>query len=187
MQADLRTRIAITAVVLASSAVLAGNALAISSRTLIAPTGAAAGDRFGSSVSSAGDVNGDGYADVIVGAPFNDAGGADAGRAYVYYGGPGADGVADLTLEGEGDVEGGGRGYVRDWAAGVSAGTVATLAGAAASDTFGTSVSSAGDVNGDGYADVLVAAPFNDTGGAEAGRAYVYYGGPGADAVADLI
>ncbi|TMQ57061.1 MAG: hypothetical protein E6K76_11550 [Candidatus Eisenbacteria bacterium] len=158
MQADLRTRIAITAVVLASSAVLAGNALAISSRTLIAPTGAAAGDRFGSSVSSAGDVNGDGYADVIVGAYFNDAGGPDAGRAYVYYGGPGADAVTDLTLT-----------------------------GAAAFDRFGTSVSSAGDVNGDGYADVIVGAPFNDTGGAEAGRAYVYYGGPGADAVADLI
>ena len=76
----------------------AAPALAISNRTLIAPTGAVASDQFGISVSSAGDVNGDGYADVIVGAQWNDAGGTDAGRAYVYFGGPGADAVADLTL-----------------------------------------------------------------------------------------
>src|SRR5439155_13951577 len=108
-------------------------------------TGAAAGDAFGNSVSSAGDVNGDGYADVIVGAYLNDAGGTDAGRAYVYYGGPGADAVADLTLT-----------------------------GAAAGDSFGYSVSSAGDVNGDGYADVIVGAYQNDAGGGDAGAAYVY-------------
>ena len=41
---------------------------------------------FGRSVSTAGDVNGDGYADVIVGAWANDAGGSDAGRAYIYFG-----------------------------------------------------------------------------------------------------
>ena len=126
-------------------------------RLQLTPTGAAAGDSFGGSVSSAGDVNGDGYADVIVGALQNDAGGVDAGRAYVFYMGPGADAVADLTLT-----------------------------GVAAFDQFGGSVSSAGDVNGDGYADVIVGATGNDAGGASAGRAYVYYGGPGADAVADL-
>lgn len=47
-------------------------------------TGAATGDFFGCSVHSAGDINGDGYSDVIVGAKYNDAGGADAGRAYLY-------------------------------------------------------------------------------------------------------
>jgi hypothetical protein len=108
---------------------------------------------LGLSVSSAGDVNGDGYADVIVGAPGNDAAGTDAGRAYVYYGGPAADAIPDLTLT-----------------------------GAAAGDNFGVSVSSAGDVNGDGYADVIVGAPGNF----EAGWAFVYYGGPSADAIADL-
>ena len=52
-------------------------------RLQIAPTGEAMGDQFGASVSDAGDVNGDGYADVIVGANANDSGGSDAGRAYV--------------------------------------------------------------------------------------------------------
>jgi hypothetical protein len=121
-------------------------------------TGAAAGDRFGCSVGTAGDVNGDGYADVIVGAYANDAGGTEAGRAYVYYGGPGADAVADLVLT-----------------------------GSAAGDDFGRSVGTAGDVNGDGYADVIVGAERNGAGGTNAGRAYVYYGGPGADAAADLV
>ncbi len=125
--------------------------------TMFAPTGVAAGDFFGWSVASAGDVNGDGHADVIVGAWANDALGANTGVAYVYYGGPGADAVADLTLVGE-----------------------------AAGDVFGISVGCAGDVNGDGYDDVVVGATQNDAGGTNAGRAYVYFGGPAADAVADL-
>jgi hypothetical protein len=121
-------------------------------------TGAATGDGFGCSAGTAGDVNGDGYGDVIVGASGNDAGGTDAGRAYVYYGGPGADATADLVLT-----------------------------GAAAGDGFGRSAGTAGDVNGDGYGDVIVTAYRNDAGGTDAGRAYIYYGAPAADAVADLV
>ena len=123
----------------------------------ISPSGQAGADRFGASVSDAGDVNGDGFADVIVGAPNNDAGGTDAGRAYVYFGGRSADDTPDLTLTGE-----------------------------AAFDLFGASVSGAGDVNGDGFADVIVGAPNNDAGGTDAGRAYVYFGGPSADDIPDL-
>ena len=48
--------------------------------------------------------------------------------------------------------------------------------GETASDFFGRSVASAGDVNGDGYADVIVGAYFNDDGGNAAGEAYVYHG-----------
>jgi hypothetical protein len=206
------------AVLGAASLLFAMPAHAISTRTLIAPLGEAANDQFGRSVSGAGDVNGDGYADVIVGAWGNDAGGSASGRAYVYFGGPLADAVADLTLTGEaasdqfgfsvsgaGDVNGdgyadvivgahsnnaggnaSGRAYV--YFGGPLADAVAdlTLTGEAAFNQFGRSVSGAGDVNGDGYADVIVGAWVNDAGGSSAGRAYVYFGGPLADALADL-
>ena len=82
------------------------------------------------SVASAGDVNHDGFADVIVGAGSNGAGGSAAGRAYVYFGGRTIDGTVDLTLT-----------------------------GAAAGDLFGSAVAGAGDVNGDGFADVLRITP----------------------------
>ncbi len=52
------------------------------------------------SVASAGDVNSDGYSDVIVGALLNDAGGTDAGRAYIYFGGASMNNVVDVTLTG---------------------------------------------------------------------------------------
>ncbi len=110
--------------------------------------GEAAGDAFGYVVSSAGDVNHDGYGDVMVGAYQNDAGGKDAGRAYVFFGGARPDDRPDLALT-----------------------------GASAGDAFGFAVSGAGDMNKDGYADVIVGAYHNGAGGKDAGRAYVYYGG----------
>jgi hypothetical protein len=121
-------------------------------------TGEAAGDAFGVSVASAGDVNRDGFADVIVGAYENDAQGANAGRAYIFFGGPTMDAKPDVVLSGE-----------------------------AAGDAFGYSVAGAGDVNHDGYADVVVGAYENSARGAGAGRAYVFYGGPKPDVVADAI
>ncbi len=120
-------------------------------------TGQLGGDTFGQSVANAGDVNRDGYDDVIVGAYSSDGGGTDAGRAYVYFGGPVMDNDADVTLT-----------------------------GVAAGDYFGQSVSGAGDVNGDGYADVVVGAPYNDAGGSNAGRAYVFFGGPAMDAAPEV-
>jgi len=167
------------------------------------------GELFGTSVAPAGDVNGDGHADVIVGGPTNGTGGLSAGRAYVFYGGPGADATADLALTGSagqqlgnsvasaGDVNGDGysdiivgapggdRAYVYYGGSSPDAVADLTLTGSAG-DAFGLSVSSAGDVNKDGYGDVIVGAYQNDAGGTDAGRAYVYFGGPGADAVADL-
>jgi hypothetical protein len=110
-------------------------------------TGEAADDNFGYSVSGAGDVDNDGYADVIVGAPYNDVGGISAGRAYVY--------------------------------SGQTGGVLWTFTGEAAGDYLGWSVSGAGDVNNDGYADLIVGAPYNDGGGMSAGRAYVYSGQTG--------
>ena len=182
-------------------------------------TGEAASDNFGHSVSGAGDLNGDGYADVIVGAWINDGGGMNAGRAYVFYGGPSANALADLILtgaaandnfgysvSGAGDVNrdgfadvvvgaplndavgpDAGRAYVYFGGLGADATADLILTGQSAVDQFGVSVSGAGDVNGDGFADVVVSAVGNDAGGSNAGRAYVYYGGPGSDAVADQV
>ncbi len=121
-------------------------------------TGLAANDQFGVSVAGAGDVNGDGYADVIVGARLNSLNGSSAGAAFIFFGGPAMDGVPDVILLGE-----------------------------AADDWFGNSVAGAGDVNGDGYADVIVGAPYNDRGGSAAGAAYVFYGGAAMDNTPDVI
>ena len=89
---------------------------------------------FGFSVSAAGDVNGDGYGDVIVGAYAYDNGELGEGRAFVYLGS----------------------------AFGLSAAPSWTAESDQAAANLGFSVSAAGDVNGDGYGDVIVGAPYYD-------------------------
>ncbi len=111
-------------------------------------TGEALFDRAGAAVAGAGDADGDGLDDLLVGAPSHTAGGTDAGAAY-------------LVL---GPVQG-------DIALG-SAG--ATLIGAQASDHAGSAVSGAGDVNGDGIDDLLAGAPDNNERGAGRGAAYLF-------------
>ena len=108
---------------------------------------------FGTSVAGAGDVNGDSYADVIVGAPFHANGIlTNAGAAYVFHGSAGVTMTANAPLEGD-------------------------QAGA----YFGWSVAGAGDVNGDSYADVIVGAPYHSNGTlTNAGAAFVYYGSDSA-------
>ena len=128
--------------------------------------GDAAIDLLGISVSSAGDVNGDGYEDLIVGANGGDDGGNAAGEAYIVYGGPGLSGVIDLSSLTSS------QGFI--------------IQGDMASDFAGRSVSSAGDVNGDGYDDLFVGADGGDDGGTNAGEAYVVYGGPAVSGVIDL-
>jgi hypothetical protein len=113
---------------------------------------------LGISVDAAGDVNGDGYADVIVGAHGYDGGETDEGRAYVYHGSSsGLGATANWTAESNQD---GGE--------------------------FGWSVGTAGDVNGDGYADVIIGAVDYDNGQTNEGRAFVYHGSAsGLGATAD--
>ena len=105
------------------------------------------------SVASAGDVNGDGFDDLIVGAPFFDGSQTDEGRAVLYFGGTGAS--FNTTVD-------------------------AVLGLAQPSAFFGVSVAGAGDVNGDGYADVLVGSSGFDGAATNTGAALLYFGGPGA-------
>ncbi|MFN8242848.1 MAG: FG-GAP-like repeat-containing protein [Ferruginibacter sp.] len=107
-----------------------------------------AGAEMGFSVSCAGDVNGDGYSDVIIGAPYYDNGQSFEGRAYVYHGRP----AGLLTTA--------------DWTAEINL----------ANTYFGSAVSGAGDVNGDGYSDVIIGAPGYSNGQSSEGAAFVYHG-----------
>ncbi|MBK6505131.1 MAG: FG-GAP repeat protein [Ignavibacteria bacterium] len=132
--------------------------VALNSVADVVLNGVSANDFFGHSVSTAGDVNGDGYSDVIAGAPFNDAAGNESGRAYLFLGGALMNNTADITIT-----------------------------GAAAGDNLGHSVSTAGDINGDGYSDILTGAYGNDETGSSAGRAYVHMGGMDPDNITDAI
>lgn len=118
--------------------------------------GEAATDFSGSAVAGAGDVNGDGLADVIIGAYGSDVQGDTSGRAYVVFGKTSVTPV-DLSA-----VAMGQGGFAID--------------GEKASDQAGGAVSGAGDMNGDGLADVIVASARIDAVGEDSGRAYVVWG-----------
>ncbi len=187
-----------------------GSASGLSGTAAWTAEGDQTGAYFGVSVGTAGDVNGDGYSDVIVGAYGYDNGQADEGRAYVYEGSAsGLSGTAAWTAESDqawayfawsvgtaGDVNGDGysdvivgayyydngqtdegRAYVYHGSASGLSGTAAWTAESDQVDArFGISVGTAGDVNGDGYSDVIVGAYAYDNGQTDEGRAYVYHG-----------
>jgi hypothetical protein len=167
-------------------------------------------DGNGRDAASAGDANGDGYPDVIVGAtgPYD-----GNGRAYLYYGGPSLDGKADLAINckgdgwlyggnvASGDLNGdgysdaiisatsydGSRGRVLVYYGGIQPSTEAdiSIAGEYAEDSFGSSISSGGDLNGDGCDDLIVGTNYY-TGGSDTGKAWIYFGGAAMDSSADL-
>ena len=159
-------------------------------------------ERYGI-VDGAGDVNGDGYDDVLVGDPWYDGSGLDSGRVELYYGAPsGLADQPDWTVEwglddqwyggrprGLGDVNGDGYSDVAisdpfwDNEAGDNVGAVQVYLGSPAGlpstadwvyesgqpdDQLGWDVDAAGDVNGDGYSDMIVGAPGFD--GSRGGR-----------------
>ncbi|MBK6343461.1 MAG: FG-GAP repeat protein [Flavobacteriales bacterium] len=98
--------------------------------------GGQANARFGSDVSTAGDVNGDGLSDILISAPLHDNGQTDEGRVYLY---PGSTTIAGSD--------------VPAW----------TAEGNQTTAQFGSSIASAGDVNADGFSDVLIGAPGTPT------------------------
>ncbi|MBL8008924.1 MAG: FG-GAP repeat protein, partial [Ignavibacteria bacterium] len=112
-------------------------------------------DDFGGTVSSAGDVNGDGFSDVMVGAiTFNNIYNSQDGRVYIYFGGTSMDTSKDVTFYGE------------------------------TGSQFGRFSSKAGDMNGDGYSDVIIGAEKPDS---STGRAYIYYGGAQMNNSVDIV
>lgn len=159
--------------------------------------GESAGDQFGWIARVIGDVDHDGTNDFVTSAPTKNVRGENAGRIYVYSGRTGAliwtvDGSPGDQLgtgvEAAGDTNGDGIPDVIASApaidtvyvySGRDGRLLLTLHGEAKGDRFGEHVSSAGDFNGDGYADILVGAPGNNAGGKSAGRAYLYSGKDG--------
>src|ERR1051326_2651743 len=156
-----------------------------------------AGDQFGWIARAIGDVDGDGVVDVVTSAPTYGANGSSAGRVYVYSTasgkllwssdgqaqdqlGTGIEAAGDTNGDGIPDViasaPGSGRAYVYS---GNNGKILLTLNAEARQDLFGRHVSGAGDVDHDGYADVIVGAPGNSAGGNGAGRAYVFSGKDG--------
>lgn len=111
-------------------------------------------DFFGWNVSTAGDVNGDGFTDIIIGAPFNDSNGIDAGAVYIFYGN---------SFFGR--------------AINVSNANV-TLKGTVANENFGWSMAGDGDIDGNGYDDVIVGAPGTS-------KAYIFLSWDDGSGIAD--
>ncbi len=112
--------------------------------------GQAAGDEVGAAVAGGGDVNGDGLDDVIVGAPGDSTASSGAGAAHIWLG----------PVAGEHPVSEG----------------AAVLLGASTGDEAGHAVAVAGDVDGDGFDDVLVGAPRHNAPATDAGAAFLVSG-----------
>jgi uncharacterized protein (TIGR03382 family) len=108
------------------------------------------GIQVGSAVAGNGDFDGDGHADILVGAPYADTGASDSGSVGMFL----SPSAGSTTLSA----------------------ADATYYGAAASDGAGWSIDFAGDVDGDGYDDLLIGAPFSNSGGADSGAAYLIWG-----------
>jgi hypothetical protein len=167
---------------------------------------------FGTSVSGAGDVNGDGFDDVIIGADGYANGTFDEGAAFIYYGssagvglspattlesnqqsayyGTSVAGAGDINNDGYDDVIVGAMGFDNGqtdegavfvhYGSASGIGTIAgtTLESNAAGVLYGSSVAGAGDINGDGYSDVLVGEKWGTNGQSQEGLAFLYYGRP---------
>lgn len=124
---------------------------------IVTVVGGSQDDLFGWNVSSAGDVNGDGFDDIIVGAPGYDN---NRGRAYIFYGG---DWFSGALFAGNANV---------------------TINGGAPGDRFGWDVSGTGDFNKDGHDDVIVGAPGNS---GDTGAVYIYYGNDSMPSIINAI
>ena len=122
--------------------------------------GSGNGEESGSSIANAGDFDGDGLDDALIGAPNATEGGSYVGAAYLVLSSTVSEGAGEVAFEGTVDL---GEADVR-WH-GINGG-----------DQAGYSVSTAGDQDGDGLDDIVIGAPGNDSGGAGSGAAFIVYG-----------
>lgn len=109
--------------------------------------GDTSGDRFGTIIAPAGDINGNGYTDFLVGAPGSYQSTNYKGKVLVFFGGKEPT-APDMVIEGENP-----------------------------GDRFGASLTTLGDINGDGFDDFAIGADKADEGGSDAGKVYIYFGG----------
>ena len=146
------------------------NAAALSGADGFNISGLVAGDDLGVSVASAGDANGDGFDDFLIGAKNSAVNGSDAGEAYLIFGAAsvGAGGSIDLSS--------------------FAVGEGVRMPGPNAYDYAGLSVSAAGDVNGDGFDDFLVGAPYSDVGPTYGGQGetFLIFGSADLDTITNL-
>ncbi|MEM4244592.1 MAG: FG-GAP-like repeat-containing protein [Candidatus Nanoarchaeia archaeon] len=204
------TILIVSVIIVSSNFAIAAGAVKIATLN-----GTASGDMFGNGAGISSDVNGDGYADVIIGANYADPSGVtDVGIVYVFFGGPNGiqdtdamyanitlngtvgqigngistgdinnDGYSDIIIGNSQENDNGGRVYVffgTNYTSPVNENAVSfaniTINGTLAGDQFGVSVES-GDINGDGYADIIVGANGADpTGLTNAGQVFVFFG-----------
>jgi hypothetical protein len=112
-----------------------------------------AGGYDGVACAGVGDVNGDGFDDILIGADLNNEGGVDAGQVYLIFGK--ASGWSQDVILSQAD---------------------ASFIGENANDVAGRYISRAGDINCDGYDDILIGSEWNDEGGDDAGKVYIIFG-----------
>ena len=170
------------------------------------------GDFFGAGMGAAGDINGDGYADFMIGARLWIGGDTSLGRVYIYLGGDSIPDEPALTMNlnvreggfgyelgGVGDLNGDGyddyaissggiidnQGAVRLYWGGDTLSTVpfAVLRGSQDRELFGATITG-GDFNSDGYRDLVIAAPSSGSRGT-LGRVFVYFGSDSFDTIPD--
>ncbi len=167
---------------------------------------------LGMAVANAGDVNGDGTDDYLVGSPAEDSNGTDSGGLYLFSGATGIElahptgdaggdqlgtslcGLGDLDGDGLADFASGApfddnngadSGAVRAWS-GATGAVLFTADGASAGDHFGSAIAGLGDVDGDGKGDLAVGAPSDGSAGPDAGSVRVLSGATGLELFAIL-
>lgn len=171
-------------------------------------TGEGANDLFGWVSEDIGDITGDGIHEFVITAPNNDVGGNNTGRIYVYNGATGAylfppisgtilssflgvkiGAAGDVNLDGITDIVASspyvsqGRVFIFS---GANGSLLRTYIGEFVGDEFGSAVKGIGDLNNDGYPDILIGAQMNDINGTSSGRAYVYSGALDAARICEM-